>query len=563
MNLDDSLAVLASVANDRSQHTNTSRKSGQKQGVSDRNSKTSTKDAQGSSKSAAVEQQYVMEGSQLDPALPVDPYITGRQTMVEQLDARFQSLCSRILPFGNVGELELQVLALTSAAYVHDDGEDTNMWLKKSRLSREFGLRWFLRLKNSHSEPHRALHTLSKIALLCSYLDEFWPKNIDNDDNDNFKSGTSSSQAGQHRTAAEVIGSGRISKKDGVELAIWFQDAVCRPGDGDIVSKRESADLFESFARNGGIPDAARCRISRLIRRTAVFSSENNPARKGDRRQAEFETRKVSGVSPDKETSRSASKTSSKKNQFELHASMLRSWNRLFLFGSPPEVHNDRASRLRLEYRHLPDSRWFKRRGGVLREYLGLRRFMEPDGGKSWLPNGEIRDGIERRCRSNCKRELESLRHGEMPGLDDLLTNAGGAVKSLQDQPRYLDGGSGLAGQVVVTPLVTRGRRDRLSAKHQTNTTDGIDLAPSVSHCTIGPGSRTLRQILRVKCVYFVLRGRGEIFRGGLVEEIQSEDYVEVMPHIMHYFSNRSSTQNLALLVISKGEPTSTRVIVE
>ena len=85
----------------------------------------------------------------------------------------------------------------------------------------------------------------------------------------------------------------------------------------------------------------------------------------------------------------------------------------------------------------------------------------------------------------------------------------------------------------------------------------------SVSHCAVGPGSRTLRQILSGHCVYYVLRGRGEVFRGGLVEDVKGDDYVEVFPHTSHYFVNRSATQDLGLLVISQGEVSSTRLIIE
>ena len=597
MDLDNSLAVLAGASTPKSTSTSFPAGSAQKSAATAVTGAESGTGAAGAARHAAAYKTAAaaataaavsnhkgpvaaLTSDVFEPQLPPDPLLSAagtRRTTVGDLAGRFRRLCSRILPFGNVGELELQVLALTSTGYVQDDGQGTDIWLRKSRLAREFGLRWFLRLKNAHSELHRSLHTISKVALLCSYLDAFWTNDMDNDDATSApgKKGCTTARnlrASQPRTAAEVIGTAQISRKDGVELAIWFQDVVCRPGDGDIVSKRDSADLFESFARNGGIPDAARVRVSRLIRRTAVFSSENNPARASGSGQASKRSSSNSGDSSEgwgsaestgKKTSPSVS--SPKKRQFEVDAAMLRSWNRIFLFGGTRRVHNDRANRLRLEYRHLPNTRWFKRRAGMLREFLGLRRFMEPAGGQIWLKPGELRDQVERCCRSNCKYELESLRHGEMPGAEELLETAGGPVRSLQDQPRYLDGGSGLAGQVVVTPLVSGvSRGGSLAARQEGKASlEGPCAMSSVSHCAVGPGSRTLRQMYGGRCVYYVVRGRGEVFRGGLVEDVQSDDYVEIFAHTAHYFVNRSATQDLALLVIAQNESTSTRLIIE
>ena len=451
---------------------------------------------------------------QYELTLPKDNLITDKRVTVHMLGSRFMALCSRVLPFGNVGELELQVLALTSTGYTQDGGAD--LWLQKSRLAREFGRRWFQRLRQANSEPHRALHTFTKVALLLSYLDTFASPTLNETTDEGKKSPRT-----EAKTAAEVIGSAHVSRKDALELAVWFQDSICSPGEGDVVSKRESSSLFEKFARDGGLPDSDRCKISRTIRHTAIFSSSNSS-----------ET-----------SSKSKSNSRSKSNKKTLSASetdtgMLRSFNRIFLFGALKSIHCERAHLLRLEYRHLPDSKWCKRRAGILREYLSLKRFLEPNGGSIWMVSGELRDQVEREIRRNVTFEMESLRRGKLPGEEKIMENCGGPVLPLLDLPRYMEGGSG---QVYVTPLVE-------GSEDSNRTKNGI--TSSLSHCVIVPGGRTLRQSRSSSIVYYCLRGIGEIFRGGRADDVRTNDTIRINPQTPYYFVNRHREQELCMLII-------------
>jgi predicted metal-dependent HD superfamily phosphohydrolase len=480
-------------------------------------------------------QQYYEE------ALPPDNLVANEQrTTVHMLSTRFKALCSRVLPFGNVGELELQVLSLTSTGYV----AEPNIWLQKSRMTREFSRCWYERLRAVHSEPHRALHTLTKVALILSYFDKFASSLLDADDSTKSTSNSSKRQKQKQkksprekaRTAAEVIASAHVSRKDALELAVWFQDSVCNPGEGDIISKRESANLFETFAREGNLPDADRCRISRIIRHTAIFSSEKNSKSK--------ET-KIKSTSP-KPTSTSLF------SSFDVDTAMLRSFNRIFLFGGLRSVHCDRSHRLRLEYRHLPDMKWCKRRAGVLREYLSLKRLLEPNGGSIWMKSGDLRDQVEREMHRNLQYEIDCLRSGELPGYENIMKDAGGPILPLLDLPRYMDGGSR---QVYVTPIIdgseeSGGTGGAGSLTRSSGGVGGTPIASSISHCVIVPGGRTLRKICPVPVVYYVLSGIGEVFRGGRVDRIQKNDTVNVRANTVHYFMNRHGQQELYMLII-------------
>jgi mannose-6-phosphate isomerase-like protein (cupin superfamily)/predicted metal-dependent HD superfamily phosphohydrolase len=456
--------------------------------------------------------------------LPKDNLITDQRAMVtvHMLGARFMALCSRVLPFGNVGELELQVLALTSTGYAQNGGAD--LWLQKSRLAREFGRRWFQRLRQAHSELHRALHTFTKVALLLSYLDTFASPTLEETEAEGKKSPRT-----EARTAAEVIGSAHVSRKDALELAIWFQDSVCSPSEGDVVSKRESSSLFEKFARDGGLPNPDRCRISRTIRQTAIFSNNNSSS---------------SSSSSSKNGSKfKASKKQQQQQQqqfssLDIDTGMLRSFNRIFLFGALRSVHCERSHRLRLEYRHLPNAKWCKRRAGILREYLTLKRFLEPNGGSVWMPLGELRDQVEREIRRNVAFEMESLRRGELPGEEKIMKAAGGPILPLLTLPRYMDDGG--SGQVYMTPLVD-GREDGGS---------NDSVASSVSHCVLVPGGRTLRQSRSTPIVYYVLRGIGEVFRGGRADDLRTNDTIRIKANVPHHFINRHQEQELFMLVI-------------
>ena len=457
-----------------------------------------------------------------EQSLPPDNLILAseQRVTIHALRQRFLTLCSRVLPFGTVGELELQVLALTSNGYSQ---EGPDIWLQKSRLARQFAHRWYQKLRQVYSEPHRALHTFTKVALLLSYLDIFSSPLFDEESSQatnkqkKHKRKQKQSPREQARTAAEVIGSAHVSRKDALELAIWFQDSVCNPGEGDVISKRESASWFESFARDGGLPDNDRCKISRIIRHTAIFSSENTS---------------------ENTSKQTESKSKSKSTSFTMDAAMLRSFNRIFLFGGLRSVHCDRSHCLRLEYRHLPTMKWCKRRAGMLREYLSLKRFLEPSGGSAWMKSGELRDQVEREIRRNLEFEIDALRSGELPGSEKIMMAAGGPVLPLLDLPRYLDGGSS---QVYVTPLVDSSASRGSSMGSITS---------SVSHCVVVPGGRTARQSRSTPVVYYVLGGAGEVFRGGCSDRIRKNDTVRICKHIPHYFVNRQQEQELYLLII-------------
>jgi len=477
-----------------------------------------------------------------DNLIPDDKRVT-----VHMLSTRFGALCSRVLPFGNIGELELQVLAMTSTGYAQEGG--TDLWLQKSRLAREYGRRWYQRLRQAHSEPHRALHTLAKVALILSYLDTFSSPVLEESSQEGGSEGKKSPRE-EARTAAEVIGSAHVSRKDALELAVWFQDSVCAPGDGDVVSKRESASVFESFARDGGLPDSDRCKISRTIRHTAIFSSVNTSTTAGSK----------SSSSPN---SRIKSKSKSKKtiSSSEIDTAMLRSFNRIFLFGALKSVHCERSHQLRLEYRHLPNGKYCKRRAGMLREYLSLKRFLEPDGGSLWMQSGHLRDQVEREIRRNLKFEIEALRRCELPGELNIMNSAGGAVLPLLELPRYMDGDSG---QVYVTPLVDGagvGRRGGGEGgggggggRGRRPVNDSI--SSSLAHCVIVPGGRTLRQCRSEPVVYYVLRGVGEVFRNGRADDVKTNDTVRVQANIPYHFVNRHREQELYMLIIGSSSST-------
>jgi mannose-6-phosphate isomerase-like protein (cupin superfamily)/predicted metal-dependent HD superfamily phosphohydrolase len=509
----------------------------------------------------ALLQQPTSPQQYYEHALPRDNLLANKpRTTVHMLGRRFTALCSRVLPFGNVGELELQVLALTSTGYAQD-GEGTDIWLHKARLSREFGRRWYQQLRQVYSEPHRALHTFTKVALILSYLDLFASPILDDSDKNlnkgspnlaktkktNSASRKKMSPRKQAQTAAEVIGSAHVSRKDALELAVWFQDSVCNPGEGDVISKRESANLFECFARDGGLPDADRCRISRMIRHTAIFSSANSLG-------TQKEAKKTASPTSSSSSSSSPSSSSASSFSFQLDAAMLRSFNRIFLFGGLRSVHCERSHRLRLEYRHLPDAKWCKRRAGILREYLSLKRFLEPNGGSVWMKQGELRDQVEREIRCNLQYEIDALRSGELPGYETIMKKAGGPVLPLLDLPRYMDGGSS---QVFVTPLVhgsgasgSASGVGGLVSTGSTGTAKHPNIASSVSHCVIVPGGRTLRQSRATPVVYYVLSGIGEVFRGGRMDDVKKNDTINVCANTVHYFINRHRQQELYVLII-------------
>ena len=180
----------------------------------------------------------------------------------------------------------------------------------------------FERLQGLHAEPHRHYHTADHVNALLRHLDA-------------------------HRELAR--------RADLIEIAIWFHDAVYRPG--SKTNERDSADMAVAvLAPHLDTDDVA------FVERTIVLTADH-------------------GDTDDPDT----------QLMLDLDLSIL---------AASPETYADYASRIRREFRRVPGFLFRRGRRKVLRHFLAMPRIYKRDA---------IAALWEDRARTNLQTELASL----------------------------------------------------------------------------------------------------------------------------------------------------------
>jgi predicted metal-dependent HD superfamily phosphohydrolase len=206
-------------------------------------------------------------------------------------------------------------------------------------------------------------------------------------------------------------------------------------------------------------------------------------------------------------------------------ARALLDWKR-FDIGKSRKEYYEYAHKLRIEYQRLPHQKYLKRRSGLLEDILSTKPLYLSD--KSF--GGEENRGVmERRARRNLKYELGTLRKGHLPGEVEVLEKAGGPVRSLQQQSSF----SFQQGHIM-TPLFLN-----------------VGTNYSLTHCTLAPGARTDRHMLRTTTkMYFMINGSAQLFRGGCCDTINDNDTCLVPANVEQYLYNLSNKDPISYLVI-------------
>ena len=387
---------------------------------------------------------------------------------VTELDNRWRKLCAKILPYngGRLDTLEKQLLLMSGEVKDSD-------WKAAKAASAALETRWIALLLKLYSEPHRAVRgNLEFLARMYTLFDIYGKVLSDKDKNlDNVTS------------AAQRVSKTFVSERTGMELAIWFCNAVRNPR--SHTNEEDSVKLFQQFAAECALPEKETRIISLHILQCKPFAKlqdASTPAR------------------------------------------MLLDW-KLSSWSCKKKEYFEYANRLRLEYRHLPLEKYMHRRAGIIEDILSVKSIYLCD---SSFGNLKRRTIAERRARRNLKYELRQLRTGRLPGEVQVLSKAGGPVRSLHKQATFSfqDG-------LIMTPLFLK-----------------VGTNYSLTHCSLEPGKLTERHLLKTTTkLYFVLSGTGQLYRGGCCDTLNQNDTCLVHANVQQYLENISN-EPLTYLVI-------------
>jgi predicted metal-dependent HD superfamily phosphohydrolase len=197
----------------------------------------------------------------------------------------------------------------------------TGLWQRLG--ARGDGLRVFADLVAAYAEPARAYHTAEHIRDCLAQFDL------------------------SRSTALQA---------DEVEAAIWFHDAVYRPGSG--YNEELSAEAARSALGQAGVPPEVTDRIAGLVLTTRHLTIPSEP-----------------------------------------DAAFLCDID-LSIFGRAPEAFDEYERRIRREYSWVPESVYRSARGEILEGFL-RRRFV--------YQTGYFRDRYEAQARANLARALKEL----------------------------------------------------------------------------------------------------------------------------------------------------------
>ena len=383
----------------------------------------------------------------------------GSLVAVQDLDGRWRRLCSKILPYkgGRLEPLDKQLLLMSG------DVKDSD-WKAAKATAAALETRWIALLLKLYSEPYRTVRgNLESLARMYSLLDTYGGILSENCDLKGVK------------TAAQRVSQGRISERSSMELAMWFCNAVRNPKSHK--NEEDSAKLFEQFAQEAALPRRETQEISLRILQCKPFA---------------------------------------KLQDASISARLLLDW-KLSPWATIKKEYFEYANKLRLEYRHLPVEKYMHRRAGIIKDILSVKCIYLCDDSFGGRKQREI---AERRARRNLKYELRQLRTGHLPGELQVLSEAGGPVRSLHSQPTFSfqDG-------LSQTPLFMK-----------------VGINYSLVHFILEPGKLTERHLLKTSSkLYFVLSGSAQLYRGGCCDALSKNDTCLVPPNVQQYLENTSS----------------------
>lgn len=151
------------------------------------------------------------------------------------------------------------------------------------------------------------------------------------------------------------------TRPDEIEAAIWFHDAVYRPGSSE--NEHRSAELARDVLLESGVPAAVADRIAGLVLATRHESIPSEP-----------------------------------------DAALLCDID-LSILGRPPDVFDEFERRIRLEYAWVPEAVYRSARGEIMESFLRRRSIYQTALFRERY-EAQARENLERSCRGRPSREV-------------------------------------------------------------------------------------------------------------------------------------------------------------